>query len=138
MHKAPRTVLTALGVAMIMLIGSAWSPISAANANANVIGHGHGHVRGQVLAISHDLPVLGYRKFARLVGVGWGTVKPKEVEQEGDGTAGFSQLRWRKWGDVVTYGRGLFDASLPHGGHREVRGRLRALRLGNCHGRVAR
>jgi hypothetical protein len=81
-------------------------------------------------------PVLGYRRFARLVGVGWGAVKPKVVEEEGDGTAGFDHLRWTKWGHAIAYGRGRFDASLPKGGHRRVAGRLRVSNLGSCHGRL--
>lgn len=82
-------------------------------------------------------PVLGYRKFARCVGYGWGVAAPRLVQVNGDGTAGMNDMRWRGWGSRVAVANGRFNVIPPGGGHVLVPGQLRASNLGDCFGKPA-
>jgi hypothetical protein len=92
-------------------------------------------------------PVLGYLKYVKFIrhggnprpsiDSGWGDYKPVSIGYEGDGTSDFSRVSWSGWGQPRAYGHGVSLIFHPHGGHVEVRGELRASRLGTCHGRLA-
>lgn len=79
-------------------------------------------------------PVLGSKKFEAPGGVGWGTVKPKEIFNGGDPSGLVTNIKWTGWGEKKAYGWGRNAIFKPGGGYypQLVRIELRAQQLGSC------
>ncbi len=84
--------------------------------------------------------VLGAKAFAP-IGVGFGTVKPKEIFNGGDPSGLVQNITWTHWGSSTATATGKTSIFKPHGGYYPglVRADLRASRLGHCtaHGPLA-
>jgi len=78
-------------------------------------------------------PVLGVKSFI-FHGDGWGTVAPKQINNNGDPGGNVDTIRWKRWGQQTATGTGLGSVPPVHGtgwvgGQRVL---LRATRLGHC------
>ena len=84
--------------------------------------------------------VLGSKAFAPM-GVGFGTVKPKEIFNGGDPSGLVQNITWRHWGAATATGSGKTSIFKPGGGYypQLVGAQLRASNLGHCtaHGPLA-
>jgi hypothetical protein len=80
--------------------------------------------------------VLGSPDYAGEYGRGWGKVKPKRIDNGGVPSGLVVKIRWRRWGDRVSRGRGLTSIYKPQGGYYRNRGaiQLRASHRGTCPG----
>lgn len=86
-------------------------------------------------------PVLGSSKLFQLYGIGWGTVRPKEIYNGGDPNGDVTHITWHHWGSATAQGNGLGNQFEPNGGYypKPVKVQLRAYHLGHCgpHSRLA-
>jgi hypothetical protein len=84
--------------------------------------------------------VLGAKAFAPR-GVGFGTVKPKEIFNGGDPSGLIQDISWRHWGSSSATGTGKTSIFKPGGGYYPelVGAQLKASNLGHCtaHGPLA-
>jgi serine/threonine-protein kinase len=73
-------------------------------------------------------------------GAGWGTVRPSEINANGDGTSFAEDVTWQSWGGAQATGRGTAHWVPPNGYQSDAVPRpavVVATNLGDCHGRLA-
>jgi hypothetical protein len=77
--------------------------------------------------------VIGSARFAPN-GSGWGTTKPRKLDNGGVPSGIAFHLKWTSWGGNVARGHGKTYGYKPQGGYyrRPVRIKLRAHHLGSC------
>lgn len=81
-----------------------------------------------------EAPVLGDVAFSDPRGQGFGTVRPRIIDNGGVPSGLVEEINWQGWGDTVAYGTGLGYQYRPGGGYYDepVEVRLRARRLDDC------
>jgi hypothetical protein len=67
-------------------------------------------------------------------GTGWGTVKPKNLDDDTDCTGSISAIRWQSWGGKTAHGTGFTCTANPQEGGTRVQIRLFPTDLGRCAG----
>lgn len=80
------------------------------------------------------VPALGSPAHSAPIGQGWGTVRPRVLDNGGDPSGRVVGLRWRHWGAGTARASGRTALLRPEGGYYGRRGaaELRASRLGTC------
>jgi len=81
--------------------------------------------------------VLGSKYWLSSVGGGgrgWGTPRPKTIDNGGDPSGIVSKIRWSTWGGKAAIGDGLTWVNKPTGGYYAAQARieLKALNIGLC------
>lgn len=84
--------------------------------------------------------VLGSKDWAAPYGEGWGTAKPRKIDNGGVPSGIVVKIRWRHWSDAIARGKGRGHQYKPGGGYyrKRVDVKLRAQRIGTCPGEKGR
>ncbi len=79
-------------------------------------------------------PVLGSPAYFAPIGHGWGTARPRVLDNGGDPSGRVVGLRWRHWGEATAKASGRTSLLRPDGGYYGRKGAvaLRATALGSC------
>jgi len=82
--------------------------------------------------------VLGSKYWLSSVGGGgrgWGTSRPKSIDNGGDPSGIVNKIRWSTWGGKAAIGYGLTWVNKPTGGYYATQARieLKALNIGLCY-----
>jgi hypothetical protein len=117
------------GLAGVLVVASVLVPLSASAHSelpqARLRPTATSPARPPTLGVTHS-----YGRYGR----GWGQVKPKKLDNDGDASGRVEHIHWSSWGGPVAYGKGKTWTYKPHGGYyrTKVAITLKAIKIRRC------